>query len=208
MFPFPKVGYVNSLEGISSWLSLNFPVSRIKQNTPRRIVSNWLFMNKPNVTYVYQVQRTSFLKMYTPEVSQFAPAKWWLEEDPFLLGWSNSSAASCWTSRKEKSNEMFWDEGTFNQQINAVKTNISSENWWLEDGIFWKWPLFRGHVQFILGRVLIFPDRKKYFQLHPHSHWAEELWLSKSHLSSPWKYVPHLPLICGKLNTFLTHNFV
>ena len=31
----------------------------------------------------------------TPEVYQFAPEKWWLEDEPFLLGPGNFSGASC-----------------------------------------------------------------------------------------------------------------
>ena len=34
---------------------------------------------------------------YTPEVSQLAPEKWWLEDDPFLLGFGNFSGANCET---------------------------------------------------------------------------------------------------------------
>ena len=34
---------------------------------------------------------------YNPEVQQLAPEKWWLEDDPFLLGFGNFSGANCET---------------------------------------------------------------------------------------------------------------
>ena len=33
--------------------------------------------------------------MYTPPKFNIAPEKWWLEDDPFVLGFGNFSGANC-----------------------------------------------------------------------------------------------------------------
>ena len=58
-------------------------------------------------------------KPYTPpEVKQFAPEKWWLEDNPFLLGLGNFSGV----------NSLLNFVGVILQSLTLPKTNIAPKN--------------------------------------------------------------------------------
>ncbi len=65
----------------------------------------------------------------TPPKFDIAPEKWWLEDDPFLLGFGNFSGASCWNF-----GGVSQQNPQKNTSVSVMAANKRSRNTWFSSG--------------------------------------------------------------------------